>query len=196
MADPVLTIEPDTIVKGNSYSWTKSFGDFLPATWTLRYAFVFASADGTTTTQFETTSTDNGDGTHLLALAVADTTAITSTGVHVWQLYAETVAGDSVHVGTGRTTVKPDFDAGAVDARTTAHKMVDLIEAALITAGGGGIVSYSNSAGDGSVSITRLTWDEAKNRLEYWRARLIREQRKEAVLAGRGHDGNIRGRFV
>ena len=66
MALETPTIEPETIVAGDTVKFIKELSDFLPVdSWVLKYSLV---KDGA---RIDITSPDNGDGRHLVNEAKA-----------------------------------------------------------------------------------------------------------------------------
>lgn len=132
MAIEIPTTEPARVRAGDTVTWRKSLGEY-PATagWTLYYRLINATA------KIDITSTASG-ADHLVSVPKA-TTDDWVAGDYV--LVAWVADGtDRVSLPGGRITVQPDLaavSAAGYDSRTQAKKMLDAIDAALLSLSSG-----------------------------------------------------------
>lgn len=113
------------ITAGDTLSFTESWTDYLPADgWIVRYVLVSA------TLQIQIDSSDNGDGTHLIAETAANTAAWAA-GDYAWQSYAVKVA-ERYRLGSGQVVIEPDFAAATsgIDGRSDWQIILDNLLAA------------------------------------------------------------------
>ena len=139
MAYEPLTKPPETITQGEALSWKVSFADYPPASWTLTY---YAAGYGLTA--WSKAATTSGSD-HLLSLTNANTA---SYGVGTYDLVAyvnETSVSPVVNryeVWAGKIKVLPSIASpSSYDARSTAKKILDAIDSALIAFAAGTIKS-------------------------------------------------------
>ena len=147
---------PDRLTVGDNWTWTASSG-YDPATWTLSYALV------KTGDQIQITTSDNGDGLHLVDVASVTTAAYTA-GTYDWQAYI-TDGTDRHQIARGTVEILPDYDAAGagLDDRTHVKTTLDALEA--LIAGKATKDQANMSIGD--VSLGRLSPAE----LTDWHAR-------------------------
>lgn len=119
MGYTIPTIEPVSVRAGDSWKWTKTLFDYPASTWTLTYTFWNASAT------FSATASASG-ADHAVSVAPATTAGYTA-GRYEW-VARVTDGTDSYTVGKGTIQVQPKVGT-AMDTRTHARKMLDLIEA-------------------------------------------------------------------
>lgn len=117
--------EPDQVTAGDTLKFRREEADYVPPTWTLRYVLVKDAE------QIEFSSTDNGDGTHLINVA-ATTTDDWVPGTYAWQVYAES-GSERFTTGRGVIEILPNFSALASghDNRTHVKRTLDAIEAVI-----------------------------------------------------------------
>lgn len=118
--------EPKQLRAGDTWNWRREdLGDYPASAWTLKYYFRNASA------KFDVTAAADGD---LYEATVAKaTTAGYTVGWYDWIAVVEN-ATERHQVDSGRVEVLPDLSTNAVyDARSFARKMLDYIEAALLS---------------------------------------------------------------
>ncbi len=123
----IPTIEPTSVVAGDTVKWTKALTDYLPAdSWVLSYVLVSLTASITIT------ASDNGDGSHLVSEAAATTDDWTP-GEYTWNAFV-TKGAERYRVGDGRLKVEPNFQihtTSGFDGRSHVKRTLDLIEAAI-----------------------------------------------------------------
>lgn len=132
MAIDIPDTEPAKVRAGDTITWRKSLADY-PASdgWTLYYRLISATA------KFDITAAADG-ADHLVTVAKS-TSATYTAGDYV--LVAWVADGtERVSLGQGRITVLPDLaavSAAGYDARSQAKKMLDAIDAALLSLSSG-----------------------------------------------------------
>jgi len=125
MAYTVPTTEPAALRAGDTWQWTRVLGDYPADAWTLTYYFRNAAA------HFNVVAA--ADGTAYAVNVVKATTAARTAGWYDWAAFVSS-ATERYQVDAGRTEVLPDLSAAAAyDGRTFARKMLDAIEAALLS---------------------------------------------------------------
>lgn len=131
--------EPTIVTAGDTWTWQESVSGYAPEDgWTLSYALLGNGA------RITLTSTDNGDGTHLVNKAAADTAPIIP-GTYRWQSYV-TKGSDRFTVARGEITIRPDFAQSLDEGRSNARQWLDkLEEARLKIASQGGMATVSHN---------------------------------------------------
>ena len=124
MSASIPDIEPASIRAGDTWTWTRTIGDYPAGTWTLKYRFKNAAGG------FEIAASTSGTD-HLVSVAAATTTAYTA-GTYGWIAWVE-AGSEKFTVGSGTCEVLADYRATsaatALDDRSHAQKMLDAIEA-------------------------------------------------------------------
>lgn len=181
----IPSIEPKTVVAGDTVQWTRSEPNYLPEDgWTLAYVFTSAVE------VFSVTATDNGDRTHLATISAA-TSAAFAPGEYRWQA-SVSKAAERHTVAWGATEVLADYASSPpADTRSTARRLLDAVEAALETRASSDQLSYSV----GGVSISKMGLAEMMVARSKLRAEVAREKAAERIAQGLGHRGNIRVRL-
>lgn len=176
MAFTIPSIEPDSVVAGDLWTWTRSLSDYPAPTWTLTYSLVKADV------QITLTATASG-ADHLISIAKV-TTATYSAGAYTWQAYV-TSGSERYTVGSGQITVKPNLalQTQGYDARTFAEKRVQQLEAAL-AARDPAMAGYTMASGSGSRTVQYHTLDELRADLSHWRGVVHAERRKSDMDRG------------
>lgn len=127
MAATIPTTEPLTARAGDTWQWRREdlSADYPASAWTLKYYFRNAAA------KFSIVAAADGDA---YAVSVAmGTTAGYTVGDYDWVAFVES-ATERFKVASGRIEVLADFETDVVyDARSFARKMLDIIEAALLS---------------------------------------------------------------
>lgn len=177
----IATVEPEKIIAGDTLQFTKAISDYEPADgWALSYALVKDAV------QITFTSSDNGDGSHLVTVAAATTAAYTA-GVYKWQSYVtKTTERFAIDSGTMEVTADYATETGGLDARAHCKKMLDALEAMLEGKATRDQQSYSISFGDGgaSRSISRLSFGEIMEARKFYKNEYQRLLRQEKLAAG------------
>jgi hypothetical protein len=198
MAASIPTSEPQQIAAGDTASWKISLADY-PASggWVLSYVM---HRLGTGIKIVITASASSDD--HLVAVPAAET-AQWQSGEYDWQAYAtKDATAERYQVGQGRLLINVNFSAAedGFDARTTARKTLDALDAAILklsqaqeTATKGSITSWSAEG----LSITRSSPEQLLAELIVTRDRYKTiVTREERLLTGRGRGRKILVRFT
>ena len=129
MSAPVPTTEPQTIVAGDTLTFTKAIANYLPSDgWTLNYSLQGATLAGSNSGLIEFDSDTNTGSVYEISVA-ASTTDDWAPGDYRWTAYVTGGSSERYTVGTGTLTVLPD-PASAVPT-SHAVRTLALIEAAL-----------------------------------------------------------------
>jgi GNAT superfamily N-acetyltransferase len=127
MAATIPTTEPLTARAGDTWQWRRDdlSSDYPASAWTLKYYFRNAAG------YFDVTAAADGDE-FAVSVAMA-TTAGYAVGHYDWFAVVES-ATERFQVDAGRLQVLPNMaTAAAYDGRGFARKMLDAIEAALLS---------------------------------------------------------------
>jgi len=188
MAADVPTREPAAVTAGDTFKFTRSEPDFLPAdSWVLTYEIVKGDVQLTTIT-----ATDNGDGTHLVNV-LPTVTDDWQPGVYRWQALV-TKSTDRFQVGRGQLEVRTNFanEEAGFDGRSHAARMLDAIESLLEGKANRDAQSYSVAGR----SLTRMTWQELREVRGSYRAEVAAEIAKLNRDEGRGTGRKVRAAFT
>lgn len=166
MAFTIPSIEPDSVVAGDLWTWTRSLSDYPATTWTLTYSLIKADR--------QITLTATASGADFLISIAAATTADYSDGTYVWQAYV-TSGLERYTVGSGQITVKPNLATltQGYDGRTFAEKRVSQLEMAL-QARDPAIAEYTINGRN----VQYHTIEDIRADLNYWRGIVNSESRK------------------
>lgn len=116
------TTEPTRITAGDTVSWAKSLSAYpASAGWSLTYTLINSAG------KISITTAASGDD-HLVSVSAA-TSASYAPGVYLWQAHVQKAA-DRFTVGQGTITVAPNIAAATTfDARSSARKALDAVNA-------------------------------------------------------------------
>ena len=187
MAFTVPTTEPESLVAGISWQWTKDLSDFKPDDgWVLTYYYVLATADAT---QFNIIST-NVSNVHNVDVEEA-VTALYTTGLYHYQ--GIVTDGTDTHVAiTGQLTVVQDFSGTVTDPRSFACKGLDALEASIAGTADATQLSYTI---DG-IQVTDMSPGQKMQWLESLRRICEAEQQENNIDNGRGNNRVGRYKFT
>ena len=179
MAIDIPTEEPAKVRAGDTVTWRRTL-DLYPATagWTLYYRLINAGA------KIDITATADG-ASHLVTVAKA-TTAGWSAGDYSWVSWVAS-GTERVTLAQGAITVLPDLaaiTAPGYDTRSQAKKMLDAIDAALLSLSSGERLAVVEA----EVSARRLKYDMSgllKLR-DVYAAQVRSEESAERVARGLG----------
>jgi len=131
MAQTVTTNIPAKITAGDTITWQRALADYpASAGWVLKYCLINAAG------KINIVSAAAGDD-HLVSVAASVSTGYAA-GDYDWQEFVEKAAtSERYTISTGRITVAPNITAmpAGYDARSTARKTLDLIDAAMLAQG-------------------------------------------------------------
>lgn len=183
------TTEPDTLIAGDRWAWKRTDlgGDYPTASYSLKYS---ARREGTGAPEIEITCSESGTEYH--AEVAAATTDGYTPGTYHWQAYiTRTSDSERITIARGTWTVKANSDTDNSDPRSHVKKVLDAIESSLETAAG----KRQGSMSVDNVSISWRSFEELTGLRNQYRAEYVREQRKERIGRGEGHDGRVLVRF-
>jgi len=179
----ILTAPPQKFVMGETVAWTQSSTDYpASAGWVQVTTFINSAA------KFTVTAVASGDD-QVSTIAINHTGL--AAGVFAWQTK---VTKDSiVHVlGQGTTEVVANFvTPTTLDTRSHAAKVLDAVEAVIE----GRATEDHMSMSLAGRSIQKMSLAELLPVRDYYRREVAREQKAEAILAGRPPRGQVRTRY-
>lgn len=170
---------PAEIRAGDTLTFTRSHADY-PASdgWALAFKLIPSSG---TPVSFEGTA----DGAGFTVTVAASTTAGWPAGRYIW-IETVSLSGARHGVDTGEVLVLPDLAAmsGAYDGRSFARKMLEAIEAALVSAATASQLDLIDVtfAGRGQ-KRDRATLIKAR---DLYRREVLAEERAAGIKPGRG----------
>lgn len=177
---------PAKIIAGDTLKFTRSFPDYLPAdSWVLSFALVKDSV------QITFSSSDNGDGTHLINIDEATTAAYTA---GEYRYRARVTNGTDVFtVETGRVEVVADYvtATGGLDDREHVKKVLDALEATILGKASKDQSSYSIA----NRSISRMSPNELIEWRNTYKAEYARMLEDDLVSQGKSSGRKIRVTF-
>lgn len=187
MAATIPTMIPTEIRAGDDIAFTRSWPDYLPATWTLTFHVV--RDDGSASYSFE--ASDNGDGTHLVTISAVNSTKLKA---GTWG-FVERVddGGDPATYATlnsGSLKVVRDLSLSA-DLRSHAKKVLDAIEATIE----GRASSDQQAMAIGGRQMSRIPMPELVEIRDKYKAEVARELAAERIAAGLSGKGRVEVRF-
>lgn len=184
MALVVPTKEPETIQAGVTLTWTKSITDFPAGTWTLTY---YLNEDSSAQSGMSFAAA--ADGIDHLVTVTAATTAGWVPGRY--KMLGRVSDGTAKHdVFIGFVEVLPDL-AVAGDYRSHAKKVLDAIEAVIITRAGAALVSF-NVEGQQFQNISHA---ELISLRSFYKAEYLAEKAATRASQGLSSPGRILTRF-
>jgi len=176
---------PKQITAGDTISFTESVSGYAPEDgWALSYTLV------TATKKIEITSSDNGDGLHLVAETAANT-ALYAPDDYNWQSYV-TKAAERFSVATGAVTIKPNFAGSARDARSHVKKTLDAIESLIEGKAGKDVDSYSIQGR----SLSKMNITELLEWRDKYKRELAQLEKEADLAAGIGSSNKVYTRLV
>lgn len=186
MTASIPTAEPTAARAGDTWAWRREdLTDYPASAWTLKYYFRNAAA------YFDATAVADGDA-HAVTVTKA-TTASRAAGWYDWIAVAES-ATERHEVGRGRLEVLPDYAAAAVlDGRTTARKLLDYVEAELLSRGSSNKLDLITSTlADRSLTRDRAGLIALRSQLK---AEVAREENAERLRQGLAPRNRLHVRF-
>lgn len=131
MSIEIPIIEPSRVRAGDTVTWLKSLANYPASIWTLYYRLINATA------KIDITASASGDS-HLVSVPIT-TTDDWVAGDYTYVAWV-TSGTERVTVAQGRMTVLPNLaaiSAAGYDSRTQAKKMLDAIDAAILSLSSG-----------------------------------------------------------
>lgn len=134
MAFSIPSIEPATVIAGDTLQWTRTLPDYRAGDgWSLAYTLINATG--------KITITATAQGDDFLVNVPAGTSASYAPGDYAWRAQVAR-AGEVFTVASGRMTVAPSFNAASLDDRSAARRMLDAVEAVLENRAGSDVAEY------------------------------------------------------
>lgn len=186
MSAAIPSIEPVSLIAGDTVAWTKDISDYPAGTWTLKYYLRGPANQTITATQSGTSST------HAVSVTAA-TTAGWASGLYQWQ--AVVTSGAERHsVGSGEITVKENpISALTFETRSINKQILDALEATQLALAGRKEKSYSIEAAGRTHNF--YSHEELILAIEKFRGWVKQEEDAKKVLRGEGTGKNILVRF-
>ena len=187
MSADIPTTEPTSLRAGDTWAWRREdLSDYPASGWTLVYYFRNA------TTYFDVTAAADGDA---YAVSVAKASTGKTPGWYDW-IAVVTNTGDTerYEVDRGRIEILANYSAAAaLDGRSWARKMLDYIEAALLSRATSDQLDLVNATLD-SRSIQRDKAGLITLRSQF-KAEVAREEHGAAIANGLGGKNRLLVRF-
>lgn len=182
------TIEPTVITTREEVHWTKSYSNYPATLWQLNYYFRSNLGTGFTAA-WATEVTADGSGFDIVVPA-SKTDDMTVAGDYTWQAWLTEIADSTnkIKIGQGTTRVILGFDptsVTAVDSRSTAKKMLDAIDTALLAAGFSDTIEYEITTPAGSRRVKRSSREEVLKQRAHWATIVTNEIARERARNGR-----------
>lgn len=130
MTQPVQTCVPAKVTAGDTLTWLITLGDYLASTgWVLKYRFINA------TQRIDVVSTPSGNA-HSVLISAA-TSAAWVAGTYSYQAYVDGVSSQRFTVQNGTMIITPNLaiQAAGYDTRSSAKKLLDILNEDLATYG-------------------------------------------------------------
>jgi hypothetical protein len=176
MAASIPTAVPTQVVAGDTAKWQISLSDYSPADgWVLSYAFLkFETGE-----QIAITATTSGSD--FLVSVAATVTQTWPAGEYSGQAYVTKAAtSERYKVWQGVLEVLPNYvNAGQIDTRSRARKILDFIDASFEKL----VQQQTVSAKIEGVELVFRDLEDLRKARDYWAAIVVGE---DAVLTGRG----------
>lgn len=159
--------EPTQITQGEALTWTREFCDHPATLWDLQYRFRGVG------TGFDADAVeDPTNGTGFLVEVPATATADMGVGKYDWQAWMTEIADatNKIMVAEGTVKVYRGFSSGefgTVDLRSSAKKIVDAIDAALLVDATSNVISYEITTPAGTRKVQRSRNEAIAMRKEY-----------------------------
>ena len=186
MAFQIPTTEPDDLVAGDTWQWTRSLADYKASdSWVLTYYLKDATGSPITIT-----ASASGDD-HLVSVAAA-TTGAYAAGLYYWTARVSK-AGEVHTVDSGRITVVADLSAVA-DSHDPRHHVEKVLVAIEATIEGRATRQHSTLVVDG-LQVGLATPEELYALRDKYRSELSLIEADERVRRGKGNSAKIRARF-
>jgi hypothetical protein len=171
------TQEPSSIIAGDTLVWQKTLPNYPASSgWTLNYRLINAAG--------HLDIIAGASGSDHLINVLASVSANYVAGNYAWQSFVTNVGGERYTIETGSIEVKANWatQAGGLDTRSNASKILEALEAAWVTASATRAFVFEYKIADRQMRFsTRAEWIAE---IDYWRREVAREQRAERIKAG------------
>lgn len=173
--------EPREIQRGETVRWRRHFVGYPPSEFTLRYLIRGPGIGIDVPTV--------ADGDAFVAEITSTQSASLTEGNYQWQAWLNEIADPTKKyvAARGEIIVRPGFveaDTSAVDTRSTAQKIVDALEAALLNSASRDQLEYEISTPAGARKIRFMTRSEQTAFLRYYKQIVAAERAAERVRNG------------
>lgn len=183
MAVTPPTNEPQTLIAGDTWAWTRSLSDYSAATWTLTYYFKNASAN------FSFAASADG-ATHSVSVAKA-TTAAYGVGTYSWEGYVDD-GTSRYRVDYGTLEVLADMSAaGNLDKRSHWKIVLDNVEAVIQNRATQDQFSYSINGR----ALQRMPIDDLLKLYDRAKGAVAKEEALDRARNGLGASSKIKVQF-
>lgn len=181
----IPTVEPSEFRAGDTVKWQRTLSDYpASAGWSLSYRLINAAG------KIDIDASASVDD-HLVSVA-STASAAYAVGAYDWVAYVEK-AGERYTVGSGRITIRPDLAAQSAgyDARSTARKLLDAVEAVLANRATRADLEYE-IAGRRMKSMSHADLLAARDKLK---REVAAEEAASRIAAGMGSGRRVFVRF-
>lgn len=183
MSVTIPTNEPQELVAGDTWAWTRSLSDYSAATWTLTYYFKNASAN------FSFAASASGTD-HAVSVAKA-TTAAYAAGTYAWEAYVDD-GTSRYRVDHGSLEVLADMSAaGNIDKRSHWRIVLDNVEPVLQNRATQDQLSYSINGR----SLQRMPISDLLDLYDRAKGAVAKEDALDRSRNGLGSSSKIKVRF-
>ncbi len=190
MAFTIPTTEPESLIAGVSWQWTKDLSEFKPDDgWILNYYFVLAASTADDN-KFTIVTTSVGVNVHTVDVEEA-VTALYTVGLYHYQ--GIVTDGTDTHLAiTGQLTVVQDFSGTVTDPRSWACQALDALESSIAGTADATQLSYTI---DG-IQVSEMSPGQKMQWLESLRRICEAEQQENNIDNGRGNNRVGRYKFT
>lgn len=187
MTAPIPTREPERLSAGDTWQWTRTFGDYPASTWTLNY-FLAVEGAGANPITFEATA----DGDTFAITVAAATTAAYAAGSYQWTAYA-TDGSERRRVDEGRLEILANVATAddTYDPRSHAQKILDALEALIL----GRTTKDVNQYAIGGRQLTKMAPEELRTWRSFYQTEVRKEKQQDKLAKGMGTSAVTRFRF-
>ncbi len=181
----IPTVEPTCFTAGDTLKFKRKHADYVPPTWALTYVLVSPDA------QISFTSSDNGDGYHLINVTAAET-ASWAPGEYNWQAsVSDGTDRYTVWQGQMRVAVNIAIQNAGYDGRSIVKQTLDALRAAMLRRASQDQLSYAI----GGRSISQMTHAEIREQIDTYEWLYQREQAADGLGRGQTGRGKVRVRM-
>jgi hypothetical protein len=187
MSIEIPTIEPAEVRAGDTVTWQKTLDAYPAGTWVLYYRLINATA------KIDITAIASGDA-HLVSV-LPTTSDDWTAGEYAYVAWVISGA-DRVTVAQGKITVLPNLAAVATagfDLRTQAKKMLDAIDAALLSLSSGERLAVVEA--EVNTRHFKYNFDGLEKLRNIYAAKVRAEDNAERAKLGLGSRNKLNVRF-
>lgn len=185
MTIEIPTNEPQELVAGDRWQWTRNLSDFPASTWTLTY---YLHLQSSSTNKISITASADGN-THSVDVAKGTTAAYTA-GKYEWYGFVDD-GTSRYRVDYGTLEILPDLTGTALDRRTHWQKVLENVEAVLQDRATKDQQSYTINGRQ----LNRMSMDDLLALYSRAKSEVNKEERRDRARNGQGHPGRILAKF-